>query len=121
MELFRQASVEAPVKLSSKGLKNVRMELYEGLFEFVVGDEKYNCSPIIAEFLSPKISRLREADPSVCCYIVNTKDSSSKFKDFLELSFSSELQIAPEDFAFLFRFRRNSITKSYFPNWFRRI
>ena len=100
MEFFGNASVEAYVKLSSSGLTNVIVDLYGESFQFIIGDQRYNCSPIIAEFLSPKISKLRQSDPTLCEYIVETSDPSGKFKDFLTLALESKLQIAADDFSF---------------------
>ena len=62
--------VDVPLRLLSNGLKNIRMDQYEGSFKFIVGDMQYESHPIIAEFLSPKIARIRDLDPTTSQYIL---------------------------------------------------
>ena len=100
MKKIAQAGVKADLRLSSKGLKNVPMELHEGDFVFTVGDQNHKCNLIVAEFLSPKISRLRKADPSICEYKISTEDPAAKFERLLALPSESDLHVEPEDFNF---------------------
>ena len=53
------------LSLSSKGLSVIPMELHDGAFQFIVGERKYICNVIVAEFLSPKICSIQRADPTV--------------------------------------------------------
>ena len=92
--------IEADVRLSSKGFKHVPLELHDGDFEFIVGDQTYKCNSIVAEFLSPKISRLRQSDPSLFIYRLETEDCYCKFSEFLSLAFDSSLHVASENFNF---------------------
>ena len=48
------------IKLSSRGLSNIPVELYDHEFQFVAGACVYKCSSIVAEFLSPRIARIRK-------------------------------------------------------------
>ena len=88
------------LSLSSKGLRHVPSELYYNKFEFVIGGVNYECSTLVAEFLSPKICALRRADPTVCKFELETPDPSHKFGCFLSLPFESNLGICREDIAF---------------------
>ena len=63
-----EVSFDVDLKLSSNGFKNFPFELHEGDFEFIVGNQIYKCNSIVAEFLSPKISKLRSLDPSFSRY-----------------------------------------------------
>ena len=88
------------VKLSSRGLNNITAVLDDSDFEFIVGGKRYKYNSFVAEFLSPKISRLRKSDPSVLEYKLETRDSSSRFGRFLSLPFESTLHVDPESFDF---------------------
>jgi hypothetical protein len=46
----------------------VPFELHDRDFEFIMGDQNYKCNLIVAEFLSPKLARLRKLDPSISEY-----------------------------------------------------
>ena len=74
-----EGSFDVDLKLSSKGFKKIPFELHEGDFEFIIGDQTYNCNSIVAEFLSPKISKLRNLDPSFSRYELEANDLNSKF------------------------------------------
>lgn len=53
----------------------------------------YNCPFVSAEFISPKISRLRLGDPTVRTYTVKTKDSGDNFQGFLNLGRGQNLSV----------------------------
>ena len=91
-----EGGIEVDLRLSSKGLTHIPLEIHEGDFEFIVGDEVYKCNSIIAEFLSPKISRLRRFDPSFSAYKLETDDLSFKFNEFISLAFDADLHIDAE-------------------------
>ena len=92
---------ESNLVLSSRGWSSIARHLHEEDFQFIVGEKSYSCNVMLAEFLSPKISRLREADPTICVYRVEQDDSSSHFGEFLSLPFESKMRISQENFDFL--------------------
>ena len=53
--------------LSSAGLKNIvsSNKVYGEDFTFIFGKEKYTMSNVLAEFLSPKVSKLHKTDPTI--------------------------------------------------------
>jgi hypothetical protein len=75
------------VVLSTKGLKRVNQGLYENDFTFVLGDEKYRCPGLIAEFLSPRISSLRQEDATVAEFHLETPDPDRLFPNILAMGF----------------------------------
>jgi hypothetical protein len=89
-----------PVTLSSRGLANVQESQAPKSFEFRVNQISYRCSPFIADFLSPKISRLHEVDSTMNLYIVMTEDPKEKFGDFLEMGNGRTLPISDDDISF---------------------
>lgn len=53
--------------LSSAGLKNIvsSNKVYGEDFTFIFGKEKFTMSNVLAEFLSPKVSKLHKTDPTI--------------------------------------------------------
>ena len=95
-----EGSCDVDLKLSSKGLNNLPFELYDGDFSFIVGDKDYKCHHVVAEFLSPKIGKLRVLDPSLCEYHMETEDVDCKFNDFISLALESRLHVEAKYFDF---------------------
>jgi hypothetical protein len=54
-----------PLRLSAKGLLNVAANKTTKDSTFIIGDDRYECAWFVADFLSPKVSRLHAADPSI--------------------------------------------------------
>lgn len=56
-----------PIILSSSGLKNVVLNKYqeEDDFFFVFGKQNFRMKNIYAEFISPVVSHLHQADPTI--------------------------------------------------------
>ena len=60
--------------LTCKGMSFVNWDCSDADFEFVVGDDKVcRVHSVLAEFLSPKVARIRKCDP--LCYVYTFKDS----------------------------------------------
>lgn len=88
------------LKLSSKGIANIPVELYDDNFEFIISGVIHKCTLITAEFLSPKICALRRADPSISEYTFEAADPLNKFGEFLSLPSESHLGVSSETFDF---------------------
>jgi hypothetical protein len=88
-------------KLSADGMKNLLISKQHNDFTFIIGDRRYECSWIVADFLSPKLANLHSVDPSITEYIVETIDSETKFATFLSLGCGSTIVIQEEDRKFL--------------------
>ena len=56
---------EKKIKLSSKGLAQVNYSLYEKDFTFSFKGSEFKCPTFIAEFVSKKVSKQREKDPTI--------------------------------------------------------
>jgi hypothetical protein len=82
------------VTLSSQGLANVQESQSPKSFEFRVNGFSYYCSPFVADFLSPRISRLHETDSTISLYEVQTADPEQKFADFLSFGRGRDVAIA---------------------------
>jgi hypothetical protein len=73
------------ISLSAKGLSHVQAGNDENDFTFYVGDSEYKCPWFTAEFLSPLIFALRQADSTLNTFRINTADPSCLFDSFLSL------------------------------------
>jgi hypothetical protein len=89
------------LQLSAAGLRNVASAAYENTFRFVVSGRCYYCKPFIADFLSPKLGRAPESDPTIDTYVVLTPDSLTHFGDFLSLGEGGRVEISSTNRNFL--------------------
>ena len=53
------------IELSSKGLKQINVSLFDNDFTFSFKGTEFKCPTFLAEFVSKKVSKLREHDPTV--------------------------------------------------------
>jgi hypothetical protein len=83
MENFR-------VSLSTGGLASLPPGKYENDFTFIVGNTHITCPSFIAEFLSPKLSRVQQSDPTLSSYIMEISDSV-RFEQFMKLGLGLDL------------------------------
>jgi hypothetical protein len=67
--------------------------LYPKSFEFAVGSSSFKCSTLVADFLSPRIARLREIDPSVDFIELETKCDPKQFEEFLSLASGVHIKV----------------------------
>jgi hypothetical protein len=88
-------------RLSSAGIKQIPITRFPNDFCFVVGDASYECSSVLADFLSPVIARLHILDPCLSEYTVQTIDSNSQFPSLLSLGRGSSIPIDSENGNFL--------------------
>lgn len=85
------------ITLSSAGLKNI-ITHDEHKFHFIFGEHDIEMDNILAEFISPEVSRLHKADPTISS--INFNDTfndplsifSKKYDDILTSDFVSQLQ-----------------------------
>ena len=57
--------------LSIKGLQNLNRNLYENDFKIEFDNYTYNCPSFLAEFISPKIQKLRKEDSLINEFHIN--------------------------------------------------
>jgi hypothetical protein len=90
-----------PLALSAKGLQRIASISHENDFVFVVGDNRYRCPCIIAEFLSPRISSLRSQDASIQEFYVETADPHHSFATFLSLGCGHKIVLRKDNSDFV--------------------
>jgi hypothetical protein len=73
------------IKLSTNGLRNIPIIENREDFEFIVGESHHRCSSFMADFLSPKLSRLHAVDPTLESLVICTEDAHGYFKSFISL------------------------------------
>jgi hypothetical protein len=81
------------IALSLAGTKDPIIGDVQGAFVFVVGGERFNCSRIVAQFLSQRICNSHRIDPSITEYVIDTLDLKEEFKLFLSLSEGSTVRV----------------------------
>jgi hypothetical protein len=89
------------ISLSTNGLRNIQRMLYPNDFVFIIGDQKVSCPSFIAEFLSPRISLFRSADPTVQEFVVDVSDGAMIFSEFVCLAEGSPFQVTESNFRLL--------------------
>jgi hypothetical protein len=81
------------VCLSARGLREVQGRGKIDDFDFIVGGHRHQCHWFVADFLCPRIARLRQIDNTVCEFVIETKDPESKFLEFLSLGHGQSVTI----------------------------
>jgi hypothetical protein len=94
------------LKLSASGLGHIAASKSENDFSFVVGDERYDCPWFIANFVSRKVARLHEVDPSVRELSVETEDREHEFGTFLSLGRGIGVRVSESNRLFLLSLAR---------------
>lgn len=89
-------TVKLNIDISS--ILNVPLNTYEDL-TFIVNDESYKTTKIIADLLSNKISQLHLSDPTFSTFTINTK-SNGDFSQILELADFKNKKIAKKEIHF---------------------
>jgi hypothetical protein len=89
------------LSLSTRGLQQVNMKLHEQDFKFIAGGVSYRCPALIAEFLSPRVSRLRAMDPTILTFDLQTADPNHYFADLLSGAYGGHLDPKSEKAALL--------------------
>jgi hypothetical protein len=68
-ELFAVAGLRGGSRatggLSARGLADVAVRDSSDDFTFIVGDHRYRCSSSVAQFLSPRVSKLQSIDATI--------------------------------------------------------
>jgi hypothetical protein len=79
--------------LSATWLKHTPISRLQKDFNFLVRSAVYSCPAILADFLSPVISRLHWADASLTDYVGKTNDLDHFFPSFLSFAAGSPVMI----------------------------
>jgi hypothetical protein len=81
------------VSLSPRSLRNIQSSQVEKTFTFFVGDENHHCHWFVAECLSLIISQLRQSDPTLDSYQVQTPNCSDIFAQFLSIGYGEDVAV----------------------------
>jgi hypothetical protein len=77
--------------LSSAAIKNMVLDQIQEDFEFVVAGQRYPCTRILGEFLSPRVCLSHSVDQSIAEYVVETPDLNDEFQLFISRGSGSTL------------------------------
>jgi hypothetical protein len=70
--------------LSARGLANVEVGDWPNHFTFIVGDHRYRCPSSVAQFLSPRLSKLHPSDATISELRLEVEDRDELFRSVLE-------------------------------------
>jgi len=87
--------------LSSIGLERMfkSMKWVED-FAFFVEDHIYRCNSLFADFISPKIYKMRQADPTIFHYNISTKDPNNYFEKIIALYKTGTCNLSDDEMMF---------------------
>ena len=91
--------------LTCKGMSSVNWDCSDSEFEFVFGEDRVcRVHSVMAEFLSPKVARLRKCDPLSGFYTIKDSELFDVFESLvLSLRSGDALQVEESNFAGLLR------------------
>jgi hypothetical protein len=99
--MFAQASAPVQLSLPVKGLQRLETMNHQRDFVFIVGDRRYECPSLVAEFLSPRVTSLRSQDITIQEFSITTEDPSHSFERLLSLGFGYELSVSEREMRFI--------------------
>jgi hypothetical protein len=83
------------VRLSAKGLFNVRAESPDAKFAFIVAGRRHECSWGAAEFVSPRVSDLHSFDATIDELIIDVDDPENFFDEFVAAASGGCVTMSP--------------------------
>jgi hypothetical protein len=89
------------LSLSAKGLQRLETVNHEKDFAFIVGDLRYPCPSLVAEFLSPRITALRSQDSTIDEFAVKTEDPEHWFEILMSVGFGKDISLLPPQIRFV--------------------
>ena len=87
-------------QLQTSAILDVPICNYTKDFTFIVNDEEFQTTKVLADLLSPKISQMHRNDPTFNSYRINTSNKGH-FEHFLQLANFSQETIPKEELAFI--------------------
>lgn len=87
--------------LSADGLKKIAAQQLEEDFTFIVGNKKYPCCSYFAEFVSPKIARMRAEDKTINTFSIDISDPDGYFNLIIKLMKGFEFEANVPESIFL--------------------
>jgi hypothetical protein len=79
------------VWVTTKGLERLAPNCYENNFAFIVGGLEYRCPCLLADFLSPRVARLRSNDPTIREFVIDICDPNGDFSSLFSILHGSPL------------------------------
>lgn len=89
------------VDFPSSGFSNLNWSTVPNDFTFVVGRKIYSCPRILADILSPKLSKMHLIDPTVDSFTISINDPSENFQFFIDLISIGKSDITPKKISFV--------------------
>lgn len=105
--------MESTLKSPGRCLQHVNFDLPNEKFTFIVNDARIVVSSIQAEFLSPKIARIRRSDASFDTYTIR-RDPGNHFSEFVKLSTGQAITVTDANYEFFWHLASDLENKEIF-------
>lgn len=92
-------TIGGKLQLKIESIRDLPFQTYE-TFTFIVNNERFATTRLIADLLSSKIRRIHHADPTLSEYILNTQNQGN-FSSFLKLVNFDKNEISEKDIPFI--------------------
>ena len=92
-------TIGGKLQLKIESIRDLPFQTYE-TFTFIVNNERFATTRLIADLLSSKIRRIHHADPTLNEYILNTQNQGN-FSSFLKLVNFDKNEISEKDIPFI--------------------
>ena len=89
------------VFLKTTSILNVPIHAYMDDFSFIVNNKKFKTTRLIADLISPTISKLHLIDPTINNFMIKTNEQGD-FSNILNLADFQMKQISEKEFPFFF-------------------
>ena len=108
--------------LSTAGLRNINFDQYENDFSFIVGGEIFQCNKLLADFISPKVCKMRMLDKTVNSLEIPISNSIDPrlFELIIGLTKGYSIEIAKDErlpLTFLFKELENTEFLNFISNY----
>jgi hypothetical protein len=80
-------------RLSARGLANVAVGGWSEDLSFIVGDHRYRCPSSVAQFLSPRVSKLHSIDATINELRLEIEDRDELFGPVSESAGGSRIAV----------------------------
>ena len=87
------------IKLKNSCIMNVPLYNYEKSFTFIINGQEFKTSRIVADLLSPTLSKIHMNDPTINIFTINTQHTGD-FSRILDLATFNSKQISQDDLPF---------------------
>ena len=99
--------VKLMLAVTAHGMRNVVWDLHDRDFEFLVDGTSYRVNSVLAEFLSPKVCKMRRSDATVSSYELHIRDEHHVFEQIIRIGMGESFALPSDNLECLMNIARN--------------